>query len=258
MDEPSEVEKRIAGVGGEAPYSKIGHERRMAKAGEIDAALRSERNKTLEICAKLCHDDGSIAGICFAEQIREMIENEKSRSNACNIPPSGWRCARGAGHTGPCAAEPDPPKEIAEKAKAYADEIADAMRRGIADCPKIPPNCPYFKYLDGDEACFFDCDGSEWVGEDEETITHSSNIHECLCHCNDLMKPVVASVAATYWGIEESEILTKLSQLPLGGPAAIQYRYDAEEARNEINAWLVWGGLKKITPEKKFRGEAWI
>jgi len=29
-----------------------------------------------------------------------------SLSNDCALPPAGWRCTRGAGHTGPCAAVP--------------------------------------------------------------------------------------------------------------------------------------------------------
>lgn len=34
----------------------------------------------------------------------------------CKAPPAGWRCKRGAGHEGPCAAVPDGPVRGAWKA----------------------------------------------------------------------------------------------------------------------------------------------
>jgi hypothetical protein len=38
------------------------------------------------------------------------------RQDECTIPPAGWRCTRGVGHTGPCAAVPYIAPEILEDA----------------------------------------------------------------------------------------------------------------------------------------------
>lgn len=44
----------------------------------------------------------------------------------CEVPPTGWRCTRAAGHDGPCAAVPDShalPPEIAALIDAYRDAL---------------------------------------------------------------------------------------------------------------------------------------
>lgn len=37
---------------------------------------------------------------------RRFVDRNRTRACFCRIPPEGWRCTRGAGHTGPCAAVP--------------------------------------------------------------------------------------------------------------------------------------------------------
>lgn len=42
-----------------------------------------------------------IVAVCPAESLRSVGWNPE-----CGVPPPGWRCTRGAGHKGPCAAVP--------------------------------------------------------------------------------------------------------------------------------------------------------
>ncbi len=43
-------------------------------------------------------------------RIDEAWERHKA-ATPCSIPPTGWRCSRGAGHKGPCAATPTLPSD---------------------------------------------------------------------------------------------------------------------------------------------------
>jgi len=43
-----------------------------------------------------------------AAKIDAAWENYKKLLNRCNIPPEGWYCTRTPGHSGPCAALPEP------------------------------------------------------------------------------------------------------------------------------------------------------
>lgn len=58
----------------------------------------------------------------------------------CRLPARGWRCTRGAGHEGPCAAEPIyAPATDAWWARRWWEKATpgerEAMRRLIADVP---------------------------------------------------------------------------------------------------------------------------
>ena len=39
-------------------------------------------------------------------QLTAVVSNDPLRVAECQIPRGGWRCSRGAGHAGPCAAYP--------------------------------------------------------------------------------------------------------------------------------------------------------
>lgn len=52
----------------------------------------------------------------------------------CNIPPKGWRCTRGAGHTGPCAPWPVSVGELAQRGEHVAPPVLPAYRHAY-----LPP-----------------------------------------------------------------------------------------------------------------------
>ena len=53
MSEPSEAARRLAKVSYASPYSKIGAQRRLKLAQEIDAALKQRERETWEKAAKI-------------------------------------------------------------------------------------------------------------------------------------------------------------------------------------------------------------
>jgi hypothetical protein len=50
----------------------------------------------------------------------------------CTIPPPGWRCTRGRGHDGPCAAWPDGTRDVPDRPDAALDP-------GSPDDPHLTP-----------------------------------------------------------------------------------------------------------------------
>jgi hypothetical protein len=78
------------------------------------------------------HDAGShdhLIGYCRAQRPRRnpcgcRTFAADANANRCTVPPDGWTCSRGAGHTGPCAAAPlDAGLRIEADASVPRDEI---------------------------------------------------------------------------------------------------------------------------------------
>lgn len=65
--------------------------------------------------------------------------------NPCTLPTEGWRCTRGAGHSGPCAAvRTGTPRGWSEDREPTSEELADYLKRctdaeRVGLCERIQP-----------------------------------------------------------------------------------------------------------------------
>lgn len=59
-----------------------------------------------------------------------VVEEARLLDDQCTVPPEGWWCCRPAGHEGPCAARPEPPKALIDAALAAWRALPDDERSG--------------------------------------------------------------------------------------------------------------------------------
>jgi hypothetical protein len=64
---------------------------------------RASAEDFLGLMKNMCPDDEGYKNAAVVEHPVSLLEVLQP---ACTLPPDGWRCTRGAGHDGPCAAVP--------------------------------------------------------------------------------------------------------------------------------------------------------
>jgi hypothetical protein len=57
-------------------------------------------------------------------QIDRLVSANSNQAEQCKLPPTGWQCSRGAGHSGPCAASPTAPAQSCGDAEQAAVQQA--------------------------------------------------------------------------------------------------------------------------------------
>ena len=77
-----------------------GYKARMDAYGQVikSMAKTTDMNE-MQAAMYAAKQTGGMGAVCYLAAFVEMTDPEE-----CQVPPLGWRCTRGAGHEGPCAA----------------------------------------------------------------------------------------------------------------------------------------------------------
>lgn len=104
-------------------------------------------------------------------------------------------------------------------------------------CPPIPPGCAYFSTQDegpNQEPSYWF--GFKWAEFGSAGIER--DVTECLCHCDDRIRPIIAAVAEVAWLREAERLERETPAVPI--EAWEKAKYGVWAARDNARAWRRW------------------